>query len=274
LILNVNHYPYQADIGAKAIENLKFDFFWAEADLRKNSKFFKIYFSKFIQKFIVTPFAVRDKFLMKRDYSNRNRMAVAVGTMSASMDHDAAYVNHYGHGILQPIRNAIFKNRDLNKKNHIVSYVSDLFEGGHARPVRGERNIITAIANWYHNVFVIGQKNYNKIDMCEIFNSFKLHIVGEEIVGLPGIGFAEGMMCGSVLVGIDDDMYKDYGMIPGVHFIGYTGGYKELIRSIGLVINEDDKLSELSNNSLQFAKNHFNSEAVFLSFVNQLNTTK
>ena len=36
-----------------------------------------------------------------------------------------------------------------------------------------------------------------------------------------GIGFVEGMACGSAYIGLDDPMYKDIGLIPGKHYIIY-----------------------------------------------------
>lgn len=268
-VLNINHYPYHIDTGSFAVKNLKFKYFWAEANL-KNNDFFQKYFKNFKQSFIVTPFAVRDIFLCTQDFDCRKDAAVAVGTLSAKMDHDSAYINYFNSGILQPIRNDIYNNDSVNENNNIFSYISDINEGGESRPVRAAKNLFIAISNWLHNIFIFGQKKYNKLNMCELFNKYKLHIVGEEIVGLPGIGFAEGMMCGSVFVGIDHPMYRDIGMIPGVHYIGYDGGYDELVLAINSVLNDGVRLKLISRNSLNFAENNFKPENIFNNFVKKI----
>ena len=50
-----------------------------------------------------------------------------------------------------------------------------------------------------------------------------MFVVPEEANDLPGIGFVEGMACGSAYIGLDDGMYKDIGLIPRKHYITYDG---------------------------------------------------
>ena len=51
-------------------------------------------------------------------------------------------------------------------------------------------------------------------------------------MGVPGIGYVEGMACGCAYIGLDSPMYRDLGLIPGVHYISYDGtkeGLKQVI---------------------------------------------
>ena len=68
--------------------------------------------------------------------------------------------------------------------------------------------------------------------MVEKFNDYKMHFLGEEILGVPGIGFVEGMACGSAYIGLDSPMYRDYGLIPGIHYISYDGTKEGLRKTV------------------------------------------
>ena len=45
----------------------------------------------------------------------------------------------------------------------------------------------------------VKQKSYFSFDVVDFFNNNKYALVGEEIYGLPGIGFFEAMACGCVV---------------------------------------------------------------------------
>ncbi len=271
IILNVNHYPYNIEAGVRALSKLKFHYFWAESDFMKNSEFFNKYFCDFKKKFVVTPFVVRDNFFKKTNFSARFHKAVAVGTVSLDMSNDVTFYKFFGHGVLQPLRKKIYEESKKFPIKAIDSYVSDINEGGELRAVRGAPSFFASVQNWFHNVFRAGQRKYHSLGMCELFNSYKIHVVGEEIVGLPGIGFAEGMACGSVFVGLDDEMYTDLGMIPNVHYISYKGGYINLQKVIDEALADGKNLSSISENGCKFANENFRADAVFQKFLSQLN---
>ena len=65
-------------------------------------------------------------------------------------------------------------------------------------------------------------------DMVAKFNEYKMCIVGEEITGVPGIGFVEGMVCGCAYIGLNNGLYEQYGLKEGVHYIGYDGTLPDL----------------------------------------------
>jgi hypothetical protein len=106
--------------------------------------------------------------------------------------------------------------------------------------------------------------------MCTLFNDYKAHVVGEEVVGLPGIGFAEGMMCGTALIGLDDAMYRVHGLIPDVHYIAYTGGYEEMLLKLDQVINDDRQLLSIARAGHEFAMANFTESSVYQKLILQL----
>lgn len=263
IFLNVNHYPYHADAAEHLLRDLRFDYFWAENDLRTNSSFFRKHFASFGQPFMVSPFAVRPVFENVKPFVERRHSAIAVGTVSLKMTDDRAFVGHFGHDNLQPIREAIFNGIPAAHAEHLHTAVSHINEGGAGRPVRGVTNPVVALRNWLHNVFRSGQRKYHTIDMSALFNTYKAHVIGEEVVGLPGIGFAEGMMCGTVFVGIDDPMYRIHGLEPNIHYVAYSGGYPELLARLEEVLRDDAYLQSVSDVGCAFAKSHFREDLVY-----------
>lgn len=270
MLLNVNHFPYHSTLGSKGILNLNFNYFWAENNLKKNSKYFKHHFSNFSQSFVVVPFAVRDKFSRKNIFEDRLTKGVAVGSVSLKMTNDKDFVEYFGHDNLQPIRSDIFNGIPKEYCNIIDSNVSHINDGGALRPVRKASSLGEAIRNWTHNVFVYGQHKYHAIDMCKIFNMYTIHIVGEEVVGMPGIGFGEGMMCGSIFIGLDDPMYTDLGMRPGEHYLSYDGTYLSLLKTIQTALLNPIQLKAISDNGCKFAENNFKEDFVFNRLINEI----
>ena len=172
---------------------------------------------------------------------------------------------------MQPLRKKIYEESLKFALIDIDSQISDINEGGELRSVRHAPSMINALQNWFHNTFKAGQRKYHSLNMCDLFNQYKIHIIGEEVVGLPGIGFAEGMACGSVFVGLDDNMYKDLGMIPNKHYLAFKGGYNELQKAIAEALDNFENLNSISENGYKFAKNNFRSDVVFENFLSQLN---
>ena len=100
--------------------------------------------------------------------------------------------------------------------------------------------------------------------MVEKFNEYKMCLVGEEILGVPGIGYVEGMACGCAYIGLDSPMYRNLGLIPGVHYISYDGtkeGLRQVIELNTITVStykkrHDSKLQvAYQTNLLSF--NHF-----------------
>ena len=100
--------------------------------------------------------------------------------------------------------------------------------------------------------------------MVEAFNSYKMCVVGEEILGIPGIGFVEGMACGCAYLGVDSPAYRDWGLIPGVHFIAYDGSKEDLRAKIEYYQKDEnqEELEKIANTGCEYVRTHFNGEIV------------
>lgn len=275
-ILNVNHFPYNISSGARALQSLSFNAFWAEVDLFTCSPYFSSFFSDHSSKpFIVVPFAVRSKFTFLGTISSmRLNTIFATGSISLDMSNDHDFVGFFKNSSLQPMRCVIYQQSE-NCQIHPLFHniINKIDSRGSTRPVLTANNPIYAVANWIHNVFVYGQRAYHSIDLHAKFNLYRFHLVGEEIVGIPGISFAEGMLCGSILIGLDHPMYRSIGMIPWEHFIPYyESDTPDTIASRVLEISSDRRLiNKIQSSSLSFAMSRFTEDAAWAQFSSLIN---
>jgi glycosyltransferase involved in cell wall biosynthesis len=113
--------------------------------------------------------------------------------------------------------------------------------------------------------------SYYKLDIVDKYNEYKMFVVPEEVIGFPGIGFVEGMACGCAYIGLDHDMYKDLGMIPGKHYITFDGTLNNLLSTIDYYQKNQNELELIANNGYNFINKKFNKETVFLDFKKNIN---
>ena len=97
-----------------------------------------------------------------------------------------------------------------------------------------------------------------------------MFVVPEEVSGLPGIGFVEGMMCGSVFIGLNDPMYTDIGLKDGVNYIGYDGSLDNLKYKITYYQEHQKELNDISNNGYNFISENFKKYMIAEKFVNDV----
>lgn len=116
------------------------------------------------------------------------------------------------------------------------------------------------------------QKKYFSFNMVDKFNDFKMCLVGEEILGVPGIGFVEGMCCGCAYIGQKIGYYEDLGMQEGIHYIGYDGTLDDLKAKISYYQQPEhqDELERIADNGYQFAQTHFRGNQVAEQLLNKL----
>jgi spore maturation protein CgeB len=94
-----------------------------------------------------------------------------------------------------------------------------------------------------------------------------MFISPEEVFGLPSINVFEGMACGSALVAIDDQMYKDLGLIPSFHYITYKeNDLNDLLKVVQYYQNHPAALELIARQGCEFIREHFNEESVAKTF--------
>lgn len=243
---------------------------FAENNLLKTSKIFQKNFEWFNSDFLVVPFSFQDRFKKKTDFHDRKNKAIAMGTLTINEIPD--FIEVYGSGVYQPLRKQILDNKE-NLADIIDCYISLYMENDkHKRINSNDSRVVRKLKDVY-NMFHTGQqKSYFSFDMVEKYNEYKICIVPEDIQGMPGVGFVEGMACGCAYIGLDYCAYRDYGMIPGVHFIPYDGSLKDLRSKCEYYLAPEhaEELEAIANNGYEFAREHFTSDYVAKLWVDEV----
>lgn len=256
-VVHMTHYAYNPVNGALNLALMNPDVMVAENNLQKNSKFFDHYFGNIHSEFITLPYVPGDRFKRNVNFSNRIQKLAVTGSITYKMK-DEAFTSYFGTNELQPMRRKIYKQRD-SLSDSIVSFIYDLNDSRESESQGSKVN--ESIQN---------QRNYYESDIVSFYNKFTMFAVPEEICDLPGIGFIEGMACGTAYFGIDDAMYRDLGMIPGIHYVAYDGTLDNLLSKVSYYQEHYDELEIIANQGYLFAKNALSSKKVYGEFVSRL----
>lgn len=258
--LSLLHF-FGKDGECKRIKGGRIDCLISEANLSKTSEIFNRYYDLNLP-WVIHPFVFAERFVNKTPFADRKNMAFATGTITYKKHPE--FLEVYGDACDQPHRKQIKDNPEFFADT-IYCTSSDYYEDSALKEVGKDDNKLVRLYKNLHNRFFAGkQKKYYSFDMVEAFNSYKMCIVGEEILGVPGIGFVEGMACGCAYIGIDSPMYTDVGLIPGVHYITYDGTKEDLKRVIEYYQMDEHQaaLEQIAKTGCEYVRTHFNGDAV------------
>lgn len=243
--------------------------FFNEVNLSETSALFKKYYS--VDKpWIIHPFVFAERFQNIRPFKERKNKCFSTGTITYK-EHEE-FLSVYGDPCDQPVRKLVKDNPDYFKDT-VDCYSSDYLEDNPGKTINTKDNAIVKLYKKLYNRTHVGkQKKYFSFNMVEKFNEYKMCLIGEEILGVPGIGFVEGMACGCAYIGIDSPMYRDLGLIPGRHYIAYDGtkeGLKAIVEYWQKPENQD-KLEEIAKNGCEYVRANFNGDAVAKKLMDDL----
>lgn len=253
---------------SKAIERIDPDLMYNESNMQKRFVGFNDYFDWFQKQYVVIPFVFAERFKMVKPFAERQNKAVSVGTIT----YPSYIVKYFGHDCLQPARKQIYDNaKELTP--WVDCFNSDYLEDDKKISVKDTDNVVKKTVKRLHDKFFTGhQKKYYSFDMVEKFNDYKMCVVGEEIIGLPGIGFVEGMACGCAYIGQTVGYYEDYGMQEGVHYIGYDGTLDDLKAKISYYQQPEhqQELEAIAKAGCEYVRSQFNGQAAAETLLNKL----
>ena len=254
-----------ADLISKAEPNLLIN----ECDLSKFSEIYKRYYPLKVP-FVVHPFVAAERFQRIKPFNERENRCFSTGTITYK--HHSEFIEIYGDPCDQPIRKTVLDNKDT-LEDLIACYNANYLENQEQKVIKPTDNRIVRFWKAWYNLRHVGhQKKYFSFDMVERFNNFKMCLIGEEILGIPGIGFVEGMCCGCAYIGRSYGYYEDLGMIAGVHYIGYDGTLEDLCRVIRYYQRPENQqaLERIAENGYQFAINHFRKSSASQNLLDSL----
>lgn len=251
-----------------------FDCLVSESDIFSDSKLLNhsIHYAEKRFDCIVKPYAFRECFVRKVPFYRRKNKAVATGTCRilhglGCRDLRSAYhVN-----CLHPMRLNIYRHRE-EWGEYIDSKVS-LWPDDELKREDSKKDIILGGVKELKDKYTLkylGQKKYFSFDMADLYNEYKMAIIGEEVVGSPAVGFVEAMACGCVYIGLENGMYEKYGMKSGIHYIGYDGSSEDMLRKISYYQSHEKELEKIAESGYFFALEHFNGETVAENFYREI----
>ena len=242
---------------------------FGEVNLQKSCELYRRYYH--VDKPWVThPFVYAERFQNKVPFCERKNMAFATGTITYK--HHKEFVETYVDPCDQPTRKQIKDNPEFFKDT-IFCTSSDYLEDDAGKKINAKDCFPVKLYKKIYNRTHVGkQKTYYSFDMVEAFNSYKMCIVGEEILGIPGIGFVEGMACGCAYIGQDMPAYRDWGLVPGVHYITYDGTKEDLKRVIEYYQKDEHQaeLEQIAKTGCEYVRMNFNGDAVAKSLLERL----
>ncbi len=233
------------------------DTLFCETDLSKSSEIFRRFYPLNLP-WAIHPFVYAERFKNLKPFKDRQNKAFSVGTITYKRHRE--FLEVYGNPCDQPVRKFV-KDYPEYFSDTIDCYSEDYDEGDSGKAIKAHENPISKLYKRVYNKFHNGrQKKYFSFDMVEKFNDYKMNIVGEEILGVPGIGYVEGMACGSAYIGLDSPMYRDLGLIPGLHYISYDGTKEDLRRVIEHYQKPENQaeLERIAATGCDYVRTHFN----------------
>jgi hypothetical protein len=269
-VVHLTHYMLDVENISRHARDFGIDLFVAENNLSKSSSFFKKHFPFYEKDVHILPFSYQSRFVKRKEFATRRIKCLATGTFEIlkNTSRTSGLREFYDAETLHPMRKEIYQNSNRLSK-YIDSCIGDFNERA-SREIKDTDLFLKQIANKIYNVFFVKQSKYFKFDIVEKYNEYMMFVVPEEINDLPGIGFIEGMACGCAYVGKVDPMYKDIGLVPGEHYIGYDGTLEDLVAKIKYYQENLSELKRISERGYDFVVSNFNSQAVAENFLAHL----
>ncbi len=241
-----------------------------EVDLQKCCELYRRYYPLNLPT-ITLPFVFAERFKPIKPFAERKNKAFSVGTITYKTH--AEFIDVYGDPCDQPIRDAVYRDPTYFADT-VDCYNMPYNEDDENRKVihPGDNPVMVFYKKIYNRFNIGQQKKYFSFDMVEKFNDYKMHVVGEEILGIPGIGYVEGMACGSAYIGIDSPAYRDIGLIPGIHYIAYNGtkeGLRETVEHWQRPENQAE-LENIAKRGCEFVRTNFQGSKVAQSLMERL----
>lgn len=264
-VVHLTHYAYCSEIGAKSLQILCPDLLVAENNLSSNSNYFHKYFGGIRSDFLTLPYVPSTRFQNYKPFGQRLSKLVVTGSITYKMK-SQEFIDFFGVNELQPTRRLLYEQAE-NYLEEMDCLISDL-DSSRKEGAKNSDGIISRIRS-----IIFGtapQRDYYKLDIVEIYNSYAMFAVPEEICDLPAIGFVEGMACGSAYFGVESPMYADLGLLPSVHYVAYDGTIEDLMLKVKFYQNNLADLQRIAECGCCFVRENLNPEAVYGGFVNAL----
>lgn len=258
-LFHLNHYFSNIRIVNENLEKNSIDFLIAENNLYKNSDYYKKYISN--KNVYVLPYAFQDRFKRIKDFNHRENLCFS--TWNYFLMDDIAkktylkeYFEFFHEDTFHPIR------KEIAQKSWELKRFINCYNSLYNAWAKKGNDLLSKI---YNSLKSYG--NYKKFNIVEKYNDYVMFVAWEELCGLPPVSFVEGMACGSAYIWLDDPMYKDLWMLPGVHYIGYDGTLWDLLKKISYYQENSGELRNIAECWYRFVQEKLSGPVVARKFI-------
>jgi len=197
--------------------------------------FFQKYYAEFKDKVIPVPFGYGERFDSNKVIDERIKKILGIGSINPIID-------------------------PLVKESILKEYI-DFFKMEWGHPIRAifrknERELSDIFDSFFPSFDKTKNPNYNPV---ELLNKYTFFINDATVMNFPPARTYEGIACGSIMIADNHDCYKSLGFRDNYNCILFNydddGRYiKELHNRIINLINDEKKVSVLSQNAKQLAR--------------------
>lgn len=249
------------------LNKLGVNVFVNEIDLEDNEFVIKFINTRNV-KAVVLPYVFSDRFVNK--HKNRKNKAMAIGTLSTCAGNSGykLYRDLFKTEWIQTSRKMIYDNA-VQISEWLDSYISYINED--KLEIKPNDSVIIKLYKKIRNRYMPWtQSKYTSFNMVDKFNEYKMFLCPEELVGMPGVGFVEGMACGTAYIGLDTSYYRKLGLVPGEHYISYDGTLEDLEKVVSYYQMHENELEAIAKNGEFFVRKQFNAQSVATVFFKEL----
>ncbi len=267
-ILDLNH--FYARIPQLKYNINEFDCLVSEANVVDHSELLHAVNNMYSGDAYVKPYSFDKRFQNNKDFSKRENRAIATGTWETLEEKKYLLFKEIYHlDCLHPMRKELYENKE-NWKEQIECLITHFPDDDIEEKPSSQNMILRWMVENRNKIFINRQQHYYQFDMAEMYNNYRMAIIPEEIVGLPGIGFVEAMACGCAFIGKDSYMYRELGMEAGVHYIAYNGTSEDLLEKIKYYQEHAAELEKIASVGYQFVREKLNGYVVARQFYKKM----
>lgn len=234
----------------------------AESNLN-NSQYFQKHFN-FISGNYVLPWAVKKRYVKKRNFLERKNKSVCLGQIFVLNKNkgNSDYTDFFKSNNWHEGRKMIYDNRI-----RLANYIDSKIEISYSKERQKNNLIYLSMIVYRRCLQLFGNSDrYFKFDIVDLYNNYRMFIAPEESVEIPTIHFVEGMACGCAFVGLNHPMYKELGLKDKVHYIGYDGTLKDLRKKISYYQKNPKELKQIAERGHHFVTKYFSEENIMELF--------
>lgn len=236
-VVHLTHYIFGLSHLAVNLKLFNVQMLCYESNLAKY-RFFKRYFP-YIRSVAVIPFAVQERFKSTRPFDERLNKCVATGGISQHKLSPALmeFFFEYTSDNFYPLR--IFLTENAIAVSDYIDVKTGYYEACMQEAIRSSfsqpsqwRELVNRPIEEIVQIDAGKKIPYYSEDIVERYNRYRFSYVSDEIYHAPALGFFESMACGAIPIGIEDDIYRDIGLVKNVHYLPFDGSFGGLMTAL------------------------------------------